>query len=663
MTLFVPAHLRRPLLHAAAIAALLALGGLLQYGLHRPWGGYRDLGWWLWVPAAVTVVGGIGCAVGGFYTARGGVVVPAWVLVVPAVVAGLAAVAWIGEVGALVEQIRDPGVIALGPTAGDRMVAEAAMRCHQKAYLALTWAGLGFAAAAVVAGCRPPPAAQNPDVHRTVLWRAMTISAVVGCGAIAAFLFKYTAVITRLRHSGVNAWTVIQKQTLGLHEVDAAWMVTPMFAAVAVIALLPILVLALWPRQNPLDEISDHARASARAAGAAAQLGVAATLGLAMWVKASPTLISFLWYSTTLFRRWELGNKIMAGEYPDPWLFYRTGVTSIIAITVAGVLVSLPLLVTAGRHTRRWLLPMGILLLTIAGLGVSRSVAVTKAHRAFGPLCNANCVERDKAVSLLCLQRYPKNSEMLRDKCYVYSLPEDVDFRLPRAESTHCPMVSVRIATRRSKLKVDGVSIIELMDWGTKDDSDPSSGGPRLLPVLEEKADDARAIAARNPNQPFDGLITLALDERTPMGLVDRIRRTALEASFHDQALIVHLPGSSRIPRHRTIRLEAPVDDRLHAPWEPLPPGNYWILHIGIDTVTLAFPDGSTQTADDAPTLASQLRGALITPGTDPLWVTHDANVTLGQELAARATLIDAGLFIDAYSLPFGTGGLPPDLL
>jgi len=658
--------MQRPIFHALSILAVLALGGLLQYGLHKPWGGHHDLGWWLWVPAAVAVALGIGCAVGGFFTARGGVGISPLVLLVPAGLASLAGVAWVVEMGWLAGQLETPAVARAEELEGNRRIFVATIRGHQRAYLALIWGGVGFATVAALAGCRP--GARVPELGERNPWilRSVTAGSLLGLAVVVTYLVRYVTLVKRLQAQSLSTtWADLQTHASGLMTIEGGWVLAPMLVALVVLLSAPLLILALYPHTNPLDETSSRAQASARALGAASILGAALALGAAVRVKTAPALTSFMLTMDTRNERRQFLDKLVAGNCPDPWDQYLASGGGTIALLVVGVLVALPLFATAGQRTRCWIAPMTLVLACLICLGLSRGWSVNRAHQMLGPNCTVECVERDKFNAVLCLERHPRSNEMLRDKCYGgFSGGEDAEFRLPRVESHDCPRVAVHVRTKQSELSVDGVRIMDLVDWSAGGDSNPYRGQQRLTEVFTEKAEDSRAIAARIANQPFTGEILLSLDHRTPMELVDSIRWSASEAGFHDQSIVVQLPGNSRIERYRTVRLDPHPDDSQPSPWEPMPPGKYWILNIRADALTVASPDGTAQTAPDATSLATQLRGSLIVPGAAPLWVTHDPDVTLGKELEARATLTGKGLFSEAYSLPFGTGDQPvPELL
>jgi len=657
--------MRRPILHAVAIVALLALGGLLQYGLHRPWGGYHDLGWWLWVPAAVAVVLGVGCAVGGFLTERGGVGVPAWVLVVPAGVAGLAGLAWVSEMGWLVEQLGESAFAGHHHAEEYRRITAAIFHSHQKAYLALTWGGIGFGSIAVMTGCRPPPLAVKPGIHKALFWRAITLGALVTVGVLFVWWCRYTAVSKRLQYTSVSdTLDAVREETLGLLMVDGGWMMAPLLAGVAATVLMPLVLLSLWPRQNPLDENSAPALVSARALGSTAALAMASTLGLAVLVKSSPSMMGFWMHMTS--HGWEYSVPARSGIYPDGLLFYRNAVICTLLIIAAGLVVVMPLLATTGQRTRRWIAPLGIALLCMVGLGLSRGVATASARHMFDPNCTENCLHRDQLAALLCLGRFKKDSQMLTDRCESVWLPaENADFRLPRVAAKSCPQTIASIVhTERTEIAIQRRTIHDLVDWGIEGALGPDSGVHRLRHAVEMQVETGQEMASRSPYLAGSDQVLFALDARTPMGFVDRIRWSAYLGGSVDQLLVVQAQDSSPIPRYRTVSLDRPPGDPHPSPWRPLLAESYWKLHIGVETITVTTPDGTIQTATDATTLATQLRGSLIAPGTAPLWVTHDPEVTLGQELEARATLTGKGLFIEAYSLPFGTGGQPlPELL
>jgi len=60
-----------------------------------------------------------------------------------------------------------------------------------------------------------------------------------------------------------------------------------------------------------------------------------------------------------------------------------------------------------------------------------------------------------------------------------------------------------------------------------------------LYDTLQEKADDAKALAARNPNQPFKGRLLLQCDKDIPFSLLREVMYTAGQAQFGEFKFVV----------------------------------------------------------------------------------------------------------------------------
>ncbi len=117
------------------------------------------------------------------------------------------------------------------------------------------------------------------------------------------------------------------------------------------------------------------------------------------------------------------------------------------------------------------------------------------------------------------------------------------DLELPMSSSTKEPEVSVNVVVSRLSISVDGVKVIDVEN---SEVAEEYKRGPIISPLydtLQEKADDAKAVAARNPSQPFKGRLLLQCDKSTEFSLLREVMYTAGQAQFGEFKFVVFKEG------------------------------------------------------------------------------------------------------------------------
>ncbi len=115
------------------------------------------------------------------------------------------------------------------------------------------------------------------------------------------------------------------------------------------------------------------------------------------------------------------------------------------------------------------------------------------------------------------------------------------DLKLPLSTAKKDPEVAVNVVISKRTISVDGVKVIDV-DPGELTVADEYKRGTMISPLydtLQEKADDAKALAARNPNQPFKGRLLLQCDKDIPFSLLREVMYTAGQAQFGEFKFVV----------------------------------------------------------------------------------------------------------------------------
>ena len=115
------------------------------------------------------------------------------------------------------------------------------------------------------------------------------------------------------------------------------------------------------------------------------------------------------------------------------------------------------------------------------------------------------------------------------------------DLKLPLSSSKKDPEVAVSVVVSKRTVAVDGVKVIDVNidDLTVADEYKRGTMITPLYDVLQEKADDAKALAARNPNQPFKGRLLIQCDKDIPFSLLREVMYTAGQAQFGEFKFVV----------------------------------------------------------------------------------------------------------------------------
>jgi len=176
----------------------------------------------------------------------------------------------------------------------------------------------------------------------------------------------------------------------------------------------------------------------------------------------------------------------------------------------------------------------------IMPFGVLRS----RADGLLDGYCESDCSLIDRVAALVTLRSIQGESQMSVDPCQpMVSTRIERKLRLPRVDSEECARPFVLVAVNQKLVSVDGLNVMDTPKHVVDGQWIQDGLFIPLREVLIEKAEDARAIGARNPNQPFGGNIMLAIDVAIPMDVVDAIRVTADSAGFHEHQALVAIPG------------------------------------------------------------------------------------------------------------------------
>ena len=108
--------------------------------------------------------------------------------------------------------------------------------------------------------------------------------------------------------------------------------------------------------------------------------------------------------------------------------------------------------------------------------------------------------------------------------------------QLPRTTSDKALVDAVVIGVSTQSIQVDDKKVVDLRN-GRVDESAKRDGGDGLLiyplfEALREKAQHLKILAARNPNQSFEGEVLLVADKRTDYRVISEILYTAGQSEF-----------------------------------------------------------------------------------------------------------------------------------
>lgn len=642
----------RPILHTVFLALLAALGWAVQLTVGYPWDKLDDLGTWGWVPAIAGSAWIAVCAVLCFVAARGKRVFSPALLLMPIAILLTAAVVWrVGLVG-IAGEFGGEGIQSREHVAQLGWFGRKAAPVQFAFSLGALWAGLMALAVVAVAGCArvEGPRDKRPDTLRWA-WP------LAGVCATAVQILVVALGYAGLRYYLVGlvpvpSWPGVLFAASDLLCPAGRQLLLPMFACLVLSLSLPLLALPLRPR---IDEILGNRAAtglnSSRSLATSGAVLAAVCLGFAAWLHAAALnayWIQALAGASTSVRQQYLSSWGFSCTAPSR--MYLAGMPLVACTAVVAILLLAPLLFTALRRPSRWIAPAILVVLTLLILAGIRMSCESRLERCLQPRCEEMCLEVDRLAATVLLLPRQVNAQIWQDPCPdPYLCAESDDFRLPRAASVHGMGYWTTVKVTRSAVEVDRVAVPLRDERLAHLPACDHAWIERLWQTLHEKAEDAAALATRNPNQPFKGRVLLVIDASTLSGTVDCIRVVAAEAGFHDQRVLVGVtPPGQRGVGVSWVYLEPPAGQLLPGEGEPR-----WSLHLGTGDVTLESPRGGFWTATDIEGVIEPARQQLaMFPAPRTLWVTRDPSVTLQQDLDARGKLTQEGLFDEALSLP-----------
>jgi biopolymer transport protein ExbD len=117
--------------------------------------------------------------------------------------------------------------------------------------------------------------------------------------------------------------------------------------------------------------------------------------------------------------------------------------------------------------------------------------------------------------------------------------PSD-DLRLPNSSASKPPSLAVNTVVSKIAIIVDGVKIVDVSDGAVGDEFKRGTLIAPLFDILKEKADEAKALAERNPANKFQGRLLLQCDREVPFSLVREVMYTAGQSQFAEFKFVVY---------------------------------------------------------------------------------------------------------------------------
>ena len=648
--------MKRAVVHALCIVALAGLGWWIHLSTDYPFPGplapdFREaavVGAWKWIPGAAGSAGLLLCAVACFFASkrRG-----TWLLLIPIVpvgILGLAALGYHGEVRDLVVGFGTPEVRSRGYQSMSWWLSANAYAVQLVLARGILWTWLAYLAVAAAAACTPAPRREG-DVTFRWAWPATTATALAGL--LLVYVLCHAGVFFRLLHARhLDPWGQLGAAAKGLVDPQSLAIQSPFLASLAILVVLTSLLLPLWPRVADLaGRSTPHAR-EARAVAGVAVFGACVTQGLAFWSMASARLM--LNFHVALIASTASAKQAVLGLWGlhSPFKDYRAGAPICIALLVTAVVIAGPLLVPSLRARRALVSSTLLLALALAVFAGVRSSAFLQLSTELAPDCTEQCTELDRMAAALTFSRIQHSKQLLSDRCWGSpGVAESDDLRLVRMESDRCPEIAVQLHLRRNEVLIDSMPINTPVAGQVFAPSCDPELLHRVRAHLDDKVEDAQAIAARNPSFRFKGRLVVIPDRSTPSGALDCLMSEAYAAGFTDPRIVVARPGRPFPLLLRTVS--------VHADPAMLPPAGVavWSVRLSPSEVVLETPANDVLSAPSAGDLVPQARDLLSRLNGSPvLWVHRSDDLPLQDDLAARAALTAPGLFAEAWSLPLG---------
>lgn len=621
----------RPALHATAISLSIGLGALATYGLWwcpRGFAGPLDLG-----ATLATIIGlatAVACLPLCFLVARERIRPPLLLLSAPAVALLISGgSSWL-QTGAMMDGYDD--LLASGGgylELVDHLFGTAAAGRYGTA-ISLLWTGLGFTAVSIVAGCLPVERGEKRS-RANLIWVALggglALAMLLTVFARYGYLYQRQFVFGTPMADITNTLTNMTSKAALASEL-------PLLLAAGALVMLPVLLMALLPRAADVGRLVDRHLVAARALAAAGLLGGATCWGASIWLSVSAQSLHMY------HEYFDHHYAALSGNHFPLALYHAVPLAALILIA-AGLILATPLLLTTRSNLAASGALVGPLLAVILVVVGLHGLSTARVERSKGPPCSADCSDLDRAAALYTLRpnlTYSQIDWWSLDLARRYLRDGQ---SLPRVHAEAHLEVTVSLVVHQSYLAVDGVKVLDLEGGTVYEEYRRGMMITPLYDVLVEKAYNAKALAARSPNNPFLGEINLLMDATTPMTLVLQILYTAGQAQFGDFRFVVQLPGRADDPRFRTLPIELPSIEA--PPPHGTTPPRRWELAVTPDRLDLSLSGTDTAFSATEPGELAAQAGAWAqangTPG--QLYAGPGEGVTVERYLAAVAPLVD----------------------
>lgn len=647
--------MKRAIVHALFIVGLMGLGWWIHLSTDYPFPGpiapehtqAAVVGPWVWISGAAGSVSLGLCAVTCFSAARRRAPWSHLLFLLPIGIVGLSALAYDAEVGELVAGLGDTDVRESGYRSMLWWLSARGYAVQLILARGLLWGWLIYLAIAIAVACTPVPARTGFDTFR---WAWPGATALSLAGLLFVYLLTHARVFERLLHARHLApWGHFGAASKGLVEPSALALQAPLLTSLALLIVSAVMLLPLRPRNEDFSARPPLDVSRARALSGVAILGACVTLGLAFWAMASARVL--LNIHTVLIASGEAKQALLGlWTLLSPFKDYSAGLPLCISLLVPAFILAGPLLLTSSR-ARRTLFGSALLLalplLMFAGV---RASTFGQLSTDLSPRCEEECTELDRVAAAMSFSRFQPASQLVTDRCSdSMGWVESDDLRLVRMKSDRCPEFAVQLRLLRDEVLVDSVPIVPPVEGQWFGPSCDPELLRRVHAHLHGRADDARAVAARNPTHPFKGRLLIVPDRSTPSGALDCLLGEAPAAGFTDAQIVVARPGRPFPVLARTVLLHA---DPALVPRDGAP---VWTLHLTPDEARLTSPAGETWTATTADLLVEDARSVLSRfRGSPMLWVHRSDDLPLETDIEARVALTGPGLFVEAWSLPLG---------
>jgi hypothetical protein len=538
----------RGIVHALGILALATLGVVIQLTIEEPWpiAGQVGVGAWVWGGLGVTCA--VACAVAAVASGMGWRPRPLVLLALPcALLVAAGGVLFVG-VGDVLSTYDEKLTDRLYEIRWGQLVWRGTF-VWMEAALAAMWAGIGFAAAVAVAGARAP----LPGQRRGLDVVALVPGPLAAGWAVAVFLLFYGSFDLVLTRDGVGAaFSAVGETLAGLGHVEAAWLLLPLAPGLLILLILPSLFrpLQVVGRVDPGG--GDGGRRCGLALAGLGGVAAAAALGIVAFGRATTlhNIIAARSANTVAEVQVFLSMLFVSGGRVGHAAVSTTAAT---LLALAGL--ALLLLLTGRPRLRPLALPglvVGLAFLLSSGL---RLGATARVGVEFGPVCEDDCTELDRATALLRGAEAIRNDQMRVDPCErnneVYITRADL--RLPVVPADACLMVGTLLKVGRQTLGLN------LGEWTLDALEDPQLDGRnagRFDASLRNFCETEKEIITRNLHRPLlrpHPVLVLAVDQSHRWATVQRVLDLAGEAGWCDTEFVVAAPGFEDPRSYRRI--------------------------------------------------------------------------------------------------------------